>query len=728
MNNGTQSVRHPAGLWVLFTTEMWERFSFYTMRAILVLYLVDISTSEKTPGFGWSEADAYKLYGWYTGLVYIAPLLGGLVADRFLGQRVCVIIGAVLMALGEFCLAATEFVRSGNVDINLHSDLPALLTFYAGLGLMVLGNGFFKPCISVMVGQLYAPGDRRRDAGFTIFYMGINIGAFMSPLLGGTIGEIYGYQYGFIIAGLGMICGLISFTMFGQKHIKGLGKPPVKHGPHDQMTAEERETHAKEVHEQQRPLVKQDWDRIFVILVLCVSCIAFWVTFEQAGSSLNIFAKANTNREISPAVHNMVPGVLRKAFLTNEDFVAYKDKVQRVQKLTEKLEHHAGETKPATFADRLERFNFYGKFNAEEKEEDKPIEVQITELKQFAAGLKQKLRTSKYEDVQKAITTLEEAVKADDKAVAGILTTELTELETILNADGNNPEAVEMVNAVKKDIAGMTDSNLIAEAIREAKKNPVLVKVMAGKAYTAAGGKSKEEIASHEQRRDNIRHAITALLASEQGADGVSIQDGLVAMEQAERIFDVRYVPGTNPQTFPATWYQSVNACGIVIFAPMFAFLWGFLAHRGIEPSTPTKFALGLILVSVSFIVMIPGAIEAKMTGGKAAAYWLLLCYLFATWGELCVSPVGLSMITKLAPARYCSIFMGIWFLSSSVAYILAGYAASYFGTGEGVNLFFGKDGGLADFFLLMALFPMLIGLIALSLAPTLKKMMHGVH
>ncbi|MCL2117501.1 MAG: hypothetical protein FWH27_03635, partial [Planctomycetaceae bacterium] len=149
---------HPTGIWVLCTTEMWERFAFYGMRAILVLYLVSVSTSETTPGFGWNKADAYRLYGYYTSLVYLIPLFGGWVADRFLGQFRSVLFGGALMALGQFILAATEFVRMGvGTDVTMATDPTALLTFYTGLGLMILGNGFFKPCISVMVGQLYKP-------------------------------------------------------------------------------------------------------------------------------------------------------------------------------------------------------------------------------------------------------------------------------------------------------------------------------------------------------------------------------------------------------------------------------------------------------------------------------------------------------------------------------------------------------------------------------------------
>ncbi|MDR2704778.1 MAG: oligopeptide:H+ symporter [Planctomycetaceae bacterium] len=204
------------------------------------------------------------------------------------------------------------------------------------------------------------------------------------------------------------------------------------------------------------------------------------------------------------------------------------------------------------------------------------------------------------------------------------------------------------------------------------------------------------------------------------------IPDLLAGLKKIEHSLGENFVPQADNFTFPATWYQSVNAFGIVIFAPIFTLIWMILARKGIEPSTPTKFALGLLLVSASFLVMIPGAIQAKETNGNATAYWLILCYLLATWGELCLSPVGLSMITKLAPARLASFFMGVWFMASSIAYVLAGYLASYFGSGEGFTFFLGEKSGLADFFLIMAIIPLVIGIIALIFAPRLKQMMHG--
>jgi hypothetical protein len=294
-------------------------------------------------------------------------------------------------------------------------------------------------------------------------------------------------------------------------------------------------------------------------------------------------------------------------------------------------------------------------------------------------------------------------------------------------AAGNDAGVSEKVAAIKHTASTMaeTDTTLAAEDIREElRRNPDLTRILDRLPASEVGS-----TAEHEKRRADYLKEISDFVVGEQGKYGPQIQAGLLAMEDAERKFNVRFdEKNPIPLTFPATWYQSTNAMFVVIFAPLFMLMWGVLARFGIEPSTPTKFALGLLLVSASFIVMIPGAIEAKASGGKAAVYWLLMCYLLATWGELCLSPIGLSMVTKLSPTRYASQFMGLWFLASSISYIMAGYAAAYFGSGEGVSFFFGANGGLADFFVLMAVIPFVIGVIALILAPTLKRKMHGIH
>ncbi len=301
---------HPRGLWVLFITEMWERFSYYGMRALLVYYL--IASTSKTladgtenwnPGFGWTEANAYELYGWYTSAVYLTPLIGGWLADKFLGTHRSMVIGGWIIAAGHITLACTELfgVTAGEV-VTMQSSTGALVTFVAGLALIVIGTGFFKPCVSVMVGQLYRGDDPRRDSGFTIFYMGINLGALMSPIVAGTLGEKVGWHYGFGSAAVGMILGLIFYQIYRPKYLKGIGLAPHHEPEHDENhepSAEDIEHAKQDEHEATRPLTSVDFQRLGVIVILALlGNIMFWAFFEQAGTSLSVFAKESTDRMI----------------------------------------------------------------------------------------------------------------------------------------------------------------------------------------------------------------------------------------------------------------------------------------------------------------------------------------------------------------------------------------------------------------------------------------------
>ncbi len=276
MNNLTKSneqtlLGHPQGLFLLFATEMWERFSYYGMRALLVLTLV-AGTSAMNPGFGWSKADALSLYGTFTGLCYFTPLIGGWIADNFLGQRKSIIIGGLIMAAGQFTLSASI---PGNVSL-----------FYIGLGLIIVGNGFFKPNISTMVGDLYKQGDPRRDGAFTIFYMGINVGAFLAPLVCSTLGEDanWGWKYGYMAAGIGMLISVVTQLILAQRLLGDIGREPGA------KRALEAAGGKKE------PLTKIEWDRMRVVFVLFVFIVIFWTAFEQAGGLLNIYASEKTNR------------------------------------------------------------------------------------------------------------------------------------------------------------------------------------------------------------------------------------------------------------------------------------------------------------------------------------------------------------------------------------------------------------------------------------------------
>ncbi len=276
VTQGWTILGHPAGLYVLFFTEMWERFSYYGMRSLLVLYMVDHlflhpDVGQRVLGFGLVKGGleatfgplapqplSSQIYGLYTAFVYLTPFFGGMLADRIIGQRRAVILGGVLMAIGHFLMAAESL-------------------FFVALLFLILGNGAFKPNISTQVGSLYPPGDPRRDRAFTIFYMGINLGAFFSPLVCGTLGQRFGWHYGFGAAGVGMVAGLCMY-LFGQRTLapdllmRTAGRP-----------------------RESEPLTRDERRRVWALVLLCALNIIFWGIYEQQGNTLQLWADRNTN-------------------------------------------------------------------------------------------------------------------------------------------------------------------------------------------------------------------------------------------------------------------------------------------------------------------------------------------------------------------------------------------------------------------------------------------------
>ena len=423
---------HPKGLYLLFATEMWERFSYYGMRALLVLCLT-AATTAANPGFGLTDGSALKLYGWYTGLVYFTPVIGGWIADNFIGQRLAVIIGGLVMAAGQFTLASG--IGSKTISV-----------FMVGLVLLIIGNGFFKANISTMVGELYPKGDIRRDGAFTIFYMGINLGAAIAPFVCSTLGEDaqYGWKYGFIAAGIGMLLSVAIQMVFSNRYLGDLGKRPGARRSLEMSGGVK------------VPLTPDERDRLKVIVVLFVFVVAFWAAFEQAGGLMNIWAEKSTNRMIGS--------------------------------------------------------------------------------------------------------------------------------------------------------------------------------------------------------------------------------------------FEVK-----------AGWFQSLNPVYIVLLAPLFASFWLWLGRRGINPPAPKKMIFGLLLTGVGFLCMVAAVYQAHAASdGKAGMTWLALAYLFHTMGELCISPVGLSLMTKLAPLRFASLIMGVWFLINFTANIIAGYVGAYAEKLGELTIFGGITGVLAVFAVLL--------------------------
>jgi POT family proton-dependent oligopeptide transporter len=265
MQKGT-TLGHPTGLFILFFTELWERFSFYGMRAILVLYLTAETNAQFNPGLGWTSKEALALYGWYTMMVYFMGIFGGAIADNWLGQKKSVLVGGLLIILGQFALA-----------------VQGMAPFYTGLVLIVSGVGLLKPNISTMVGSLYKPGDARRDSGFTIFYIGINIGAVLAPIVVGYFGEKVDWHLGFSLAGFGMILGQLVYV-FGRKQLLGVGDL-LKHS-------------AEHSHLMNQPLTKIEKDRIMVMFISFLIVMVFWAAYEQAGGLMNLYARDKINRVV----------------------------------------------------------------------------------------------------------------------------------------------------------------------------------------------------------------------------------------------------------------------------------------------------------------------------------------------------------------------------------------------------------------------------------------------
>lgn len=284
-----QKKGHPKGLYLLFFTEMWERFSYYGMRAILILYL---TKKLMEGGLGMDEKEAMLLYGNFSGLVYFTPLIGGWLADKYLGKRLAITIGGITMMLGQFTLFAMNNMTG----------------LYLGLFLLIIGNGFFKPNISTLLGGLYKEGDDRRDSAFTIFYMGINLGALLAPLVIGFISDnlfsttnpdgtiAYGYKYGFLVAGIGMLLGQLLFNLLAPKYLGDLGTKPIGKSALDSSDTQ----NLKSINPETGAVLdeKQERQRVSVIFILFLFAVFFWAGFEQAGSSLSLYTDKFIDRKV----------------------------------------------------------------------------------------------------------------------------------------------------------------------------------------------------------------------------------------------------------------------------------------------------------------------------------------------------------------------------------------------------------------------------------------------
>jgi POT family proton-dependent oligopeptide transporter len=569
---------HKPGLFLLFFTEMWERFSYYGMRVLLVLFLVSETAGG---GWGWTRASALNLYAIYTGLVYVTPILGGIIADRFLGYRKAVLLGALLMTLGHASLAVETAV-----------------TFYAGLVLLIVGNGFFKPNISSIVGQLYANDAAKKDSAYTIFYMGINAGAFLGILLCGYIGEKTQWNYGFGLAGIFMFLGMIMFWL-GQSIFGELGLHTT---PKDRA--------ASQATEQESPVVVRD--RLLVIGILSFFTIFFWMAFEQAGGSMNIFAKDYTSRILTGSAATIFFWI--NALLTIVPLALVTWVLLRLVAVTRS---------------QIPMSNL-------------SIMLSFVIIWGIALWMLNKEYNMRAYDISIALP----------------------------------PVAEEPAEPLAATIQSDTP-------LKEGQK--IHVVDIEGK-----GGSGKLRV-----------------LTEEQAAKYTTDFDATVVREKQ------------NETEVTASWFQILNSFFIIAFAPLCSRMW---ASR-LNPSAPVKFGLGLILLGLGFGALALGSrgIALGAATANVSMWWLILAFLFHTLGELFVSPVGLSYVSKLAPARLVGLMFGIWFLASAIANYLAGFTGSFI---DDISAKY----GLSTFFLIYTLIPVIAGVVILSMTGMIKKLMHGIE
>jgi POT family proton-dependent oligopeptide transporter len=520
---------HPRGLSTLFFAELWERFSYYGMRAILILFM---TASVAQGGLGFDTSKGGLILGTYAGMVYLMSVPGGWVADKFLGLRRAVLYGGVIIMLGHICLA-----------------IPAVPTFYLGLALVIIGTGLLKPNISAMVGSLYTPEDHRRDAGFSIYYMGINLGAFISPLVVGWLAQSptwkgvlanmgispeTSWHWGFGAAAVGMFFGLVWY-LAGWKHLGEAGMYPAKPSS---------------------PAEAAGHRRLLTIgLGLAIGLVAF------------LFIAARTG------LIEVTPERVSKTFGTVLAFT------------------------PLVLFPSL---YFLGGYNPQEKKQLIVIMVLFFGAAVFWAVFEQ---------------------------------------------------AASTLNLFADRSTDLTITRGLVIALAASLLIPV---VLAFRWYRALAYKTPGAF------------SFVALVTS------------LVAI-------GIYYLARHQGEPFQSSYFQSANAMFIIVLAPLFATLWVHLGDR--EPSSPAKFAVGLFFVALGFAILIIAA-KLSANGVRVSPLWLVATYFLHTIGELCLSPVGLSAMTRLAPQRIVGLVLGIWFLATSLGNYMAGFAASMYEQMALPNLF----------------------------------------
>ena len=576
---------HPAGLFVLFFTEMWERFSFYGMRVLLINFLTMAIVGVDNPGWGWSAENAGALFGTYAGLLYLTPILGGLIADKFIGYRWAVVVGAFIMTLGHAAMAVeTEF------------------SLYFGLGLLVIGTGFFKPNITSIISEMYKGKPEKKDGAYTIFYMGVNAGAFFGMMLCGYLAEKIGWSWGFGLAGIFMLLGTLQFwlakPLFGE-----VGGVPDRKKEAQNVADEEAKGDHSHKH---NPFTTMD-----KILIVLSSVIGFVYLINDPLSRLSDL--------------NLLPTVMP--------------------------------------------FDFQGEpFSG-------PLGMAIIGLILFLVLVIS--RISRYTRVVR------------DRMIAVIIFAFFTVFFWMSFEQGATSLIIFARDTVDRTLTGASATvfNIVNTLL-----TVVPLMIITWVLYLL-----------WKQTANRILGSNVVLAICFAGIWGIVIW--MLAREFSAETTEIT-----------VSWFSILNSFFIIVFASMFSKWW----ESKYNPSAAMKYSFGLILLGLGFGLLAFGSNDIA-EGAKVSMIWLILAYLFHTLGELCLSPLGLSYVSKLVPARMIAFMFGMWYLAIAIGQKLAGSLGGMIT--EVTNKY-----DLSTFFLIFTVIPIAAGLVIALLNPLLKKLMHGIR
>ncbi len=585
---------HPSGLFVLFFTEMWERFSFYGMRALLILFL---TASLTDGGWEWTRENASAIFGSYVGLVYLSTMLGGYFADKIIGFRWAVVVGATLMTLGHASMAVeTEF------------------SIYLGLILLVFGNGFFKPNMTSIISEMYKDRPEKKDGAYTLFYMGVNAGAFFGILLCGYLGEKVGWSYGFGLAGIFMFFGTLQFWL-SQNIFGDIGLKPNKES--------KARTEALDT-DKRNPFTT--WQ--LVVIFLSATLGLLWILNDPASKisngEVNIFGFLGENGNSIAIVTALVLFLILLIYRFTQYSQITREKLIAV-----------------TFFAFLTIF-FWAIF------EQSPNSLTI-----FASDYTNRVLEGSWSIVFLVINSL------------------ITILPLIII------------------------TWVLLLLFRQTFKDYAVANIILSLSFIIIW-----------------TIAIWMLVKDYYTAGLLELSDSTLQMLRIDKVT----VPLTE---VPATWFSTLNSLFIISLAPLFSKWW----ESKYNPSANVKYGLGMFLLALGMACVAFGAsgIEPGAKTASVSMIWLILVYLFHTMGELCISPVGLSYVSKLVPARMIAFMFGVWYLAVAIGMKGAGMF------GENIDRI-ANEHGLSYFFWILAIVSIVVALFAIVMSPVIKKLMHGVR